>query len=144
VGEEALEDRAPGVGADRALVIALDHVGEHLRRPSVQASLDQAECRVQGLDELIGPARVVEIVRPVDGAVSRERGGVGARLAYDVAQPVRPHRGGVAHDRPDRQSVVRCANRELLVGHVRDDLAQAPVVLRPHVIGGSDGRRAHS
>ncbi len=44
------------------LVVALDRVGEHVEGPSVEAAVDDAKRRLQGTHELVGAARMVEIV----------------------------------------------------------------------------------
>src|SRR5688500_6667408 len=87
---------------------------------------------------------MVEIVLPT-GVVAgvRERRRLRARFTDDVAQPVHAHPGGMARGGPYRPTVGGRANRELLGRHGADDLAQAAVVLGPHVVGGSNRRYGH-
>ena len=102
-----------------------------------------AERRVQGLNQLIGASRMVEVVLPAEAGWVGERRGLRAGLTDDVAEPVDPRAGGVADGPPDRPQVGRWADRELLGRHGADDLAQPAVVLGPHVVGGSNRRNAH-
>src|SRR5688572_459683 len=67
-----------------------------------------------------------------------------AGLTGEIAQPEHPLAGGVAHGGPERPSLGRRAERQLLIGHRRDDVAEASVVLGPHAVGRSYRRVAHA
>ena len=69
MGEEPLEDRGARVHLVLAAVVAMELVGELVRRPSVEAALDQAPRRIQGPDELVDPARMVEVANRLVGVV---------------------------------------------------------------------------
>ena len=128
MGEAALDDPAPGVHPVIAPSGSTDHLLEHRRRPAVEAALDDPEGRVECLDERIGTEHVHEVV--VAGAVVRgvrERRRLRAGLTGEVAQPEHPLAGEVADGRPERPALGRRLDRQLLVGHRRHDVAEAPV-----------------
>jgi len=103
------------------------------------------EGRVERGDERVGAEHMLEVVIP--RAVMRgvlEGRGLRAGLTGEVAQPEHPLAGGVANGRPERPSLGRWAERQLLVGHRSHDVAESPVVLRLHAVGRSDGLVAHA
>ena len=90
VAEEPLDDRPARVYLVRAPEIASDLVAKHVEGPSVQAALNHAERRVQGIDKLIGPAGMVGVVLPAEARRVREWRLLGAGLAEDESRAARP------------------------------------------------------
>ena len=79
---------------DGAVVGALDRPGEVIRRPAIEAALDDLPRRFPGPDELVASPRMREIVLPAR-RLAREGCLLGARLPEDVAQPKDPRTDGV-------------------------------------------------
>ncbi|MEO6349095.1 MAG: hypothetical protein ABIP53_00395 [Candidatus Limnocylindrales bacterium] len=64
VAEDPLQDGATGMDPRLVPLGPAELLVEHVEGPSVQAALDDAECGVQSLHELIGAEHVLEIVSP--------------------------------------------------------------------------------
>lgn len=62
MAEDPLDDRAASVRRCSPPLRVTDLLTEHLERPSVQAPLDNDECRVERLDERIGAEYVLEVI----------------------------------------------------------------------------------
>ena len=145
VGEDPLDDRAAGVDPVGAQILAADHLAEAHEGPSVEAVLDDAERRIERVDERCGAEDVLEVVvaRAVVAGIG-ERRRIGSGCAGEVAQPEHTLAGGMADGRPERPALGRRAQRQLLFGQRPDDVAQVPVVGGPLAVGRSDGQLAHA
>src|SRR3954467_9920894 len=121
-----------------------DDLVEHADRPTVQAAVDDPERGVDGRHQVVGAQHVLEVVvaRTVERGVG-EPGRVRSRLPGEVADPEDPLAQGVADRRPRRPPVRRRLDRELLLGHRCDGLAQPFVVVRPRAERSPDRSRGH-
>ena len=105
MGEDALDDGAPGVDPLFILEAAPDYLVEHVVRPAVEAGLDNAEGGVEapaswaaqyGLEALITGAKMQGV---------RERRCFCAGLTGEATEPGHALAGGVADGRPERPSI---------------------------------------
>src|SRR5216683_5455057 len=88
VGEDALDHRAARVHPCLVPLVTAHDLVERLQGPSIQAPLDNAECRVESRIELVGVKDGLEVVvaRAVVAGVG-EWSRLRARFAGEIAEP---------------------------------------------------------
>src|SRR5207247_6777867 len=102
VGDEPHDHGLPCVDLNLAASLTREFVAEHLRRPALEAGVDDLPRRVECEDELVRAARSTLVVLPAHTARRiGERRRLGALFFEHAAEPVDAGARAMSRDGPD-------------------------------------------